>query len=141
MEHISNLLNISPQPSEQSKTLPSLDLAEKIWVTGAAVFGDKWKAKHGDLPSGEWFNVLCAFDELQIDVGLKRMRKDAEHKIRAGDEAWPPASAFEFACYCKTNNPLYFHSPVLPPPAKVSTPKYAKERLAEIKRMLRGEAE
>lgn len=104
-------------------------------MTGAVVFGDKWKVKHGDLPSGEWFNVLCAFDDHQIDIGLRRMRKDAEHKIKAGDEAWPP-TAFEFACYCKTPNSLHFHSPMLPFLGQRSSDEHALEQLKEIKRKL-----
>lgn len=111
-----------------------------VWRAGALVFGDKWILKHGEVPAGEWGNVLLAFDEKQILAGIQRMTKDAEHKIRAGDEAWPP-NAFEFACYCRATNSLYFSNPLLPPPPKVSTPAYAIERISEIKRILRGEPE
>jgi len=103
-------------------------------VTGAVVFGDKWAIKHGDMPSGEWFNVLMAFDDLQIETGLRRMTKDAEHKIKAGDDAWPP-TAFEFACYCKTQNSLYFPDAMkaLPPPR----PSREKAE-AELKKIREG---
>lgn len=110
--------------------------ALSVWRAGSLVFGDKWILKHGEVPTGEWNNVLLAFDETQIAKGIQRMTKDAEHKIKIGDDAWPP-TAFEFACYCKTANSHYFHSPALPPPAKVSTPEYALERLAEIKQILK----
>lgn len=104
-------------------------------MTGAVVFGDKWKIKHGELPSGEWFNVLLAFDDFQIEAGLKRMRKDAEHKIKIGDEAWPP-TAFEFACYCKTNNSLYFPDSMksLPPPRP--SREYAEEQIKKLREKL-----
>jgi hypothetical protein len=102
---------------------------------GALVFGDKWIIKHGEVLSGEWNNVLLAFTDQQIATGIKRMTKDAEHKIKAGDEAWPP-TAFEFACYCKTPNSLYFHSPMLLENKTVSTPEQAKKHIAEIRRKL-----
>jgi hypothetical protein len=92
--------------------------------------------KHGEYPAGEWNNVFLAFDENQIATGIKRMRSDAEHKIRAGDEAWPP-NTFEFACYCKAVNSLYFHSPPVLTHKAASTPEYARDRIAEIKRKLR----
>lgn len=105
-------------------------------MTGAVVFGDKWEIKHGPLPTGEWNHVLLAFDADQIAKGIQRMTKDAEAKIKIGDEAWPP-NAFEFACYCKTVNPHYFHSPALPAPEKVSTKEYALEQISEIKKQLK----
>lgn len=80
------------------------------------IFGDKWILKHGERPTGEWASVLLSFDEKQIATGISRMRRDAEAKIKAGDEAWPPIP-FEFAVLCKTQSSLYFSSPrELPPP-------------------------
>lgn len=111
-------------------------MAQTLWKAGALIYGDKWILKHGEYPAGEWNNVLLAFDEPQIAVGIKRMRSEAESKIRAGDEAWPP-TAFEFACFCKTVNALYFHSPPLLERKVPSTPEYAREQIAEIKRKLR----
>jgi hypothetical protein len=92
--------------------------------------------KHGDVPSGEWGNVLLAFDDSQIAAGIKRMRTDAEHKIRVGDDAWPP-TAFEFACYCKTVNSLYFADAMksLPPPRP--SREFAEKRIAEIRQKLK----
>jgi hypothetical protein len=77
------------------------------------IFGDKWEKKHGRQPNGEWNNVFLAFDERQLTKGIDNMRKDAEHKIRSGDEAWPP-NAFEFACLCKKTSSLYFPSNMPP---------------------------
>lgn len=85
-----------------------------VWKAGVLIFGDKWTLKHGDKPSGEWTHVFLAFDERQLAKGIDNMRKDAEHKIRSGDEAWPP-NAFEFACLCKKISSLYF--PTNMPPA------------------------
>lgn len=79
----------------------------KVWSAGVLIYGDKWTMKHGDKPSGEWTHVFLAFDEKQLAKGIDNMRKDAECKIKAGDEAWPP-NAFEFACLCKKTSSLYF---------------------------------
>jgi hypothetical protein len=110
-------------------------LVEKLWTAGALIFGDKWIHKHGEYPAGEWNNVFLAFDENQIAAGIKRMRSDAEHNIRVGDDAWPP-TAFEFACYCKTVNSLYFPDAMkaLPPPRP--SKEYAAEQIAKIREKL-----
>lgn len=135
MKKIGELVNISPPSKKSSERSPSEGLVEKLWTAGALIFGDKWIHKHGEYPAGEWNNVFLAFDENQIATGIKRMRADAEAKIRAGDEAWPP-SAFEFACYCKTVNSLYFPDAMkaLPPP-RPSREK-ARAELAKIREKL-----
>jgi hypothetical protein len=111
-------------------------VAQTLWKAGALIYGDKWIHKHGEYPAGEWNNVLLAFDEDQIGKGVKRMRSDAESRIRAGDEAWPP-TAFEFACYCKTQSSLYFHSPLMLEHKTVSTPETAQKHITEIRRKLK----
>lgn len=104
-----------------------------VWKAGVLIFGDKWILKNGEKPSGEWANVLLGFDEKQLSAGIKRMRKDAEVKIKSGDEAWPPI-AFEFACLCKATSSLYFPSASkeLPPPK--ANKEFAQEQLNEIRR-------
>ena len=138
MEKISDLVitvGTKPQPSECKRISPDLNLGEKIWTAGGLIFGEKWPIKNGELPGGEWFNVLLHFDEVQISAGINRMRKDAEAKIRIGDEAWPP-NAFEFACYCKTQNSLYFPDSMkaLPPPRP--SREFAAEQIAKIREKL-----
>lgn len=136
MQKLSKFVNTSAQSSECKKPLPNEGLVEKVWTAGALIFGDKWFHKHGDLPGAEWNSVFLAFDENQIAAGLKRMRKDAEHKIRAGDEPWPP-TAFEFACYCKTVSSTYFPDAqiALPPPRP--SKEFAEKKIAEIRQKLK----
>jgi hypothetical protein len=136
MEKLSNLVNISPRSSESRKPMPNdSNSALTIARAGALVFGDKWIIKHGEVLQGEWNNVLLAFDEHQIATGIRRMTKDAEHKIKAGDEAWPP-TAFEFACYCKTVSSHYFPDAMksLPPPRP--SKEFAAEQIAKIREKL-----
>ena len=135
MKKLSEMVNISPRFNESNKPSPNEGLVEKLWTAGALIFGDKWIHKHGEYPAGEWNNVFLAFDESQIAAGIKRMRSDAECKIRAGDDAWPP-TAFEFACYCKTVNSLYFPDAMksLPPPRP--SKEKAQAELAKIREKL-----
>ena len=137
MKKISEMVNIGHPSNESRKPLLNEGLVEKVWTAGAVIFGDKWIHKHGELPGGEWSNVFLAFDQEQIAKGVQRMMKDAEHKIKIGDEAWPP-SAFEFACYCKTPSSLYFHSPMQLEHKGVSTPEVAQENIAAMKKKLRN---
>ena len=99
------------------------------------IYGDKWTLKHGEKPSGEWAHVFLKFDKSQLANGVKRMRKDAEMKIKAGDEVWPPIP-FEFACFCKTQSSLYFSDArkELPPPR--SDKSFARKKLRELRRLL-----
>lgn len=101
------------------------------------IFAEKWIHKHGDKPEGEWINVFLVLDEQKIKNAVHRMRKDAEAKIKAGDEAWPP-SAFEFTCLGKAQSSLYFHSPdiSLPAPEKDLQGKEYK-KFKEFKRKLK----
>ena len=98
------------------------------------IFGEKWLHKHGDKPSGEWSQVFLSFNEKQLAAGIRRMRKDAEAKIKAGDDAWPPIP-FEFACLCKSKSSLYFPSEQksLPPPrADKAKAKFELKKIREV---------
>lgn len=106
------------------------------------IFSEKWIKTHGAVPAGEWLEVFKAFDDEDIGRGIRRMGKDAEKKIQAGDdEVWPP-SAFEFACYCKKPSSLYFpeNTSMLPQPPKIRTETYGREQIALIRQKLRGGA-
>lgn len=119
MKPISEHVNLDSKDLLLSDSKP--DLSETawrdIWRVGVLIFGDKWTMKHGERPSGEWTQVLLSFSDAQIATGIKRMRADAEARIRINEEAWPPI-AFAFACYCKTPSSTYFPDAQksLPPP-------------------------
>ena len=124
------------QSGKSGKPSPNLNLAEMVWMAGALAFDEKWIKKHGTVPSAEWLNVFASFNADQVAAGIRRMTKDAERKIQAGDEAWPP-SAFEFACYCKKAASLYFAentSYQKQIPRIRTTPEYAREQRAMIRK-------
>jgi hypothetical protein len=109
-------------------------MARKLWKAGGLIFGDKWIMKHGEVPAGEWGNVLLAFDEKAIEVGIGRMRYDAEARIKAGDDIWPP-SVFEFACYCKTKtHASHREYKALPKPR--ANKEFAQEQIAKMREKL-----
>jgi hypothetical protein len=100
------------------------------------IFGDKWEIKHGPRPSGEWANVFLSMDHEQLKTGIHRMRKDAEAKIKSGDEAWPPIP-FEFACLCKTNSSLYFPDDQKYLPKPRANKDYARKQISKIREKLK----
>lgn len=106
-----------------------------MWRAGTLIFGDKWELKHGARPSGEWGNVFLSMDEDQIRAGIRRMKKDAEAKIKASDEAWPPI-AFEFACLCKTKSSLYFPDERKALPKPRADKEKAQQELKKIREKL-----
>ena len=99
------------------------------------IFGDKWEIKHGPRPSGEWANVFISMSAEQLKAGINRMRKDAEAKIKSGDEAWPPIP-FEFACLCKTNSSLYFPDGQKSLPKPRPSKEYAKQQIKKLREKL-----
>jgi hypothetical protein len=110
-----------------------------VWTAGALTFDEKWIKKHGTVPTGEWLNVFAAFDENQVTAGVRRMRLEAERRIRTGELAkdiWPP-SAFEFACYCKKADSLYFAentSYQKQIPRIRTTPEYARQQRENLRK-------
>lgn len=145
MDKLSDKINMTAEHpwSDGKKNSPPGSWIE-LWRAGVVIFGDKWTIKHGEKPSGEWNQVFLNLEPERIRRGIANMRKDAEAKIKAGDEAWPP-NAFEFACLAKRNSSLYFPSN-MPPGEDVKrlTQKTEFDELSPAecakaaKRMLRG---
>lgn len=126
MQRLSEHVNLTPEAHSSDSSNRSDEAAGiwvEVWRAGTLVFGEKWLRKHGERPGGEWSQVFLNLTDQQIRRGIRNMRQDAEAKIRANDEAWPPI-AFEFACLCKRTSALHFPDNM--------PPEHEQQRLAKI---------
>lgn len=95
------------------------------------MYGHKFTSSYGEVPNDSWASALAGIYPEQIAEGIRACFQS--------QDTWPPTLP-EFIEMCCPPAPavssLYFHSPALPRPEKVSTPEYALEQLAEIKKKL-----